>query len=109
MSRIVVVSLDCLSIFDFVHRLEAYVPAPKRVHGYYTMPVLAGGRLVGRVDPARSKGALLARRVTLVSESAVGAVAKALVGAAAWIGTPTVIVDQVDPPGAANALRSALG
>ena len=40
-------------IFGFTHRLEAYVPKPKRVHGYFAMPLLAGGRLIGRVDPAR--------------------------------------------------------
>ena len=40
-------------IFGFEHRIEAYVPKPKRVHGYYAMPLLAGGRIVGRVDPKR--------------------------------------------------------
>jgi uncharacterized protein YcaQ len=96
-------------VFGFAHRLEAYVPKEKRVHGYYTMPVLAGGRIVGKVDPARRDGALLARRVTIDSASVISSVAKALVSAARWIGSETVIVEKVDPPSAASALREALG
>ena len=52
-------------IFGFTHRLEAYVPKPKRVHGYFAMPLLAGGRLLGRVDPAREGTTLVARQVSL--------------------------------------------
>lgn len=32
-------------LFDFTHRIEAYTPAPKRVHGYFPMPLLAGESL----------------------------------------------------------------
>ncbi|MEU9310570.1 MULTISPECIES: winged helix-turn-helix domain-containing protein [unclassified Streptomyces] len=85
-------------IFGFTHRLEAYVPKPKRIHGYFAMPVLAGGRLVGRVDPAREGRTLIARQVTLDGPKAVPAVAQALLEAATWVDCTDVRVERVDAP-----------
>jgi len=37
-------------LFGFDYRIEVYTPGPKRVHGYYTLPILHAGQLIGRLD-----------------------------------------------------------
>ncbi|HET7902713.1 MAG TPA: crosslink repair DNA glycosylase YcaQ family protein [Candidatus Nanopelagicales bacterium] len=102
-------------LFGFDYQMELYVPQDKRVHGYYTMPVLHGGRLVARVDPKREKGVLHARQVTFetgrrgaVPGSAVAGTAAALREAASWVGCAEVRLDRVVPDTAAPALHAAL-
>jgi uncharacterized protein len=104
-------------VFGFDHRLEAYVPKAKRVHGYFTMPLLAGGRLIGRVDPAREGGTLIARKASFEprevatpakAERAVTHLADALREAAEWVGCDTVRVEHLEPHALATPLANAL-
>jgi hypothetical protein len=37
-------------LFGFDYRIEVYTPGAERVHGYYTLPILHDGALIGRVD-----------------------------------------------------------
>ena len=39
------------AFWGFRQRLEAYTPAPKRIYGYFCLPILHKDRLVGRFDP----------------------------------------------------------
>jgi uncharacterized protein YcaQ len=94
-------------LFRFRHRLEAYTPAAKREHGYFVMPLLAGGKLRGRVDPKRDGAVLRARRVSL-EPTAVDAMAEALHTAAQWVGCEEVAVEDVVPKELGAPLRAAL-
>jgi uncharacterized protein len=103
-------------IFGLDHRLEAYVPKPLRQHGYFSMPVLARGQLVARVDPARVGTTLIARQVTVIPGHATparlpatsAAVRDALAEAASWVGCSAIAIERVSPEGAVDPLRSAV-
>ncbi|QXJ26508.1 winged helix-turn-helix domain-containing protein [Actinomadura graeca] len=103
-------------VFGFDHRLEAYVPKAKRVHGYFAMPLLSGGRLLGRVDPARDGRTLIARQVSFEpwavrtaarAEASATALGTALERAAAWVGCDAIRVERIVPDGVDRALVDA--
>ncbi len=97
-----------LRVFGFTHALEAYKPAPQREHGYFAMPLLAGGHLLGRVDPKRVGGVLVGQTVSLDGPAAVEPMAAALNEAASWVGATDVRVENVSPPALAGPLGAAL-
>lgn len=99
-------------MFGFRYRIEIYTPRAKRVYGYYVLPFLMDGHLVGRVDAKadRHKGVLLiptAHAEPGVDITAAGRVlAGELRSMAAWLGLRDV---QVAPSGnLAEATRAAL-
>jgi uncharacterized protein len=43
-------------LFGFEYRIEVYTPESRRVHGYYTLPILHDGHLIGRLDAKNHRG-----------------------------------------------------
>ncbi len=95
-------------LFDLRHRLEAYTPKEKRIYGYFAMPVLAGTRIVGLVDPGRRGEELVAKQVTLFRPGAASDIARAVVEAASWVGSTSCVVERVEPESARAELEAEI-
>ncbi len=54
------------ALWDFDYTWEVYVPPAKRKRGYYALPILAGTRLVGHVDPKADRPA---RKLRIMARS----------------------------------------
>ena len=87
-------------LFDFRYRIEIYVPQPKRVHGYYVLPFMLDGELVGRCDlKADRKGGRLLVQSAFVEEDddpvrVADAMAPELERFASWLGLVDVRVQS---------------
>jgi uncharacterized protein YcaQ len=104
----------CKAMFDFDYRIECYTPEARRRYGYFTLPVLRRGLLIGRLDAKahRKEGLFEVKALHLEPGVKPGArliedVAGALLECAAWHKTPEVVVRQSDPPDLAGAVEEA--
>lgn len=101
-------------LFDFDYTIECYTPAVKRRYGYFTLPILHHGRLIGRLDPKahRAKGLFEIKALHLesgmpVSEELIADLAAVLRRLAAWHATPDLVIRQSNPPELAALLEAA--
>lgn len=103
------------ALFGFEYTIECYVPAPKRRYGYYVLPILHRGRLVGRLDAKahRREGVFEIKALFLepdieATPRLLKEVASAIRTSAQWHGTPTVKLARSRPAPVAAALRALL-
>ena len=104
-----------LDFFGFDYRLECYTPAPKRRYGYFTLPILWGDRLIGRLDPKadRKTGTFHIRNLVFESEfqdfdALLPALADTLGAFAAFHGSEDIQVERAAPERVRLALVHAL-
>jgi hypothetical protein len=103
------------TMFDFDYRIECYTPEPMRQYGYFVLPVLHDGALVGRVDAKAHRAERLFEIKSLHLEPGfvpdahfAAQLALALTHCAAWHATPRVTVTRSAPARFAPVLRRAL-
>ena len=101
-----------LEMFGFHYRIEIYTPAPKRIFGYYTLPVLIDEALAGRIDlkSDRQNGVLRVQSAWHEAGAPAGMeerLVPLLRETAAWQGLGEIeVMDRGD---AARSLAGALG
>jgi uncharacterized protein YcaQ len=86
-------------LFGTHYRIEIYVPAARRVHGYYVLPFLEGEAVTARVDLKADRRAgvlrvLSAHRDPAVTPETADALAHELGVMAGWLGLDDVEVER---------------
>jgi uncharacterized protein YcaQ len=101
-------------LFGFDYTFEVYLPPAKRRFGYFTLPILHRGAIVGRLDPKahRALGQFEVKALVLepgveASDDLVGGLAAALRRLAAWHGTPELVLRRTQPRDLADRLLAS--
>ncbi|MCC7439123.1 MAG: YcaQ family DNA glycosylase [Armatimonadetes bacterium] len=105
-----------LAMFNFDYRIECYTPAAKRKYGYFTLPMLWRGNIIGRLDPKahRKQGIFEVKSLHLepgiaITPELISDVATAIGECARWHATPEVTITASNPPRLAAMLMRELG
>jgi uncharacterized protein YcaQ len=101
-------------LFNFDYTIEVYTPAARRRFGYFTLPILHNGALVGRLDPKahRASGLFEVKALALEpgvepSDDLVAGLSAALQRLAAWHRTPELVIRRSEPTDLADRLLAA--
>lgn len=99
-----------VALFDFDYAIECYVPAAKRKYGYFVLPILSRGKLIGRADAKAHRPQKIFELKSLHLEPGVRMsgrlmtdLRRALQRCADWHGTPELRIGTA-PDGLAAAL-----
>lgn len=99
-------------LFNFSYRLECYTPAPKRQYGYFVLPLLHKGQLVGRMDAKMHRKTGTLEIIALYLEDGVKAtvplekgLSSAISDFARWQGASSVTLGSL-PDGLFTTCRS---
>jgi len=103
-------------LFDFYYRIEMYTPAAKRQYGYYVLPILHQGQLVGRLDPKadRKTKTLIVRAIYLepgqpITDELLAGISGALREFMAFHGSEMLRIERSEPETLGPLLLTRLG
>ena len=100
-----------LALFGFDYRMESYTPAKDRQYGYFCLPILHRGKLVGRLDPKahRKDKRMAIKQIYLepgvpIDDDLTHALKHTLAAFSSWHGMTVHEIIETDPPALLEAL-----